>query len=301
MSHRVSVAKTLPAWGDRDEPRRTAAETRPGTATAVAVWWRLALAAFLVVGVGSWRALAADAGAQAPAAPPQSQKGGVVMTFDDRNFDGWLQALPLFDKYGVHATFFISGAIDGQALDAIRQLHGRGHAIGVHGVHHQRAVEYSQQHSADDYVRTEVLPQIEALKAAGITPTGFAYPNSRNNADTDRALLKVVRHLRTGAFQAPGERVSEKDALFVAAGTIAQRGCLCGKGIDGAPDKEDRTYEQLDGALARAARNNEIIVLYAHGIGTSGKGHHVAPEALEHVFRTAKELQLTFYSFDELP
>lgn len=235
------------------------------------------------------------------ATPYRPDQGGVVLTFDDRNFDNWLQAMPLFDQYGVSATFFISGAIDRQAIDAARQLKDHGQAIGCHGVHHLKAVEYSQQHSADDYVRNEILPQMDAWKTAGITPTAFAYPNSRNDAATDSALLKVFRHVRTGGAVAPGEQISGKDVFFVPADKIGGRGCLYGKGIDDAPNKEDRTYGQIDAALARAARNSEIIVLYAHNIASSGKGHHVSREALEHVFRKAKELKLNFYSFDQLP
>jgi len=233
--------------------------------------------------------------------PRRLDKGGVVLTFDDRNFDDWLRAMPLFTNYGVRATFFFSGPIDRQALDAARRLQSFGHAIGAHGVKHLGAVEYCQQHSPEDYLRNEIMPQVEQLKAAGITPTSFAYPMSRNNAGTDAALLKVFRHVRTGASIAPGEQISGKDIFFVSADKISGRGCLYAKGIDYAPTREDRTYEQLDAALARAARNNEIIVLYAHNIALSAKSHHVTPHALEHVFQKAKELKLPFYTFDQLP
>jgi peptidoglycan/xylan/chitin deacetylase (PgdA/CDA1 family) len=245
--------------------------------------------------------VAADAAAPVASAPYRLDKGGVVVTFDDRNFEGWIKAIPLFDKYGVKATFFISGAIDRQTLETIGQLQSHGHAIGAHSIKHLGAVEYCQDQSTEDYVRNEILPQVEALKAAGITPTAFAYPGSRNNAATDMALLKIFRHLRTGSGVAPGQQISGKGAFFVPADKIGEHGCLCGKGIDYAPTKEDRTYEQLDGALARAAKNHEIIVFYAHGLSPSGKGHHVTPEALEHIFQKAQELQLMFYTFDQLP
>ncbi len=259
------------------------------------------LVAFVAVGLGSHSAFAADATARVASLPYRPDKGGVVITFDDRTFDNWVKAMPLFDKYGVTATFFISGVIDRQAIDAARQLKSHGQAIGCHGVHHLKAVEYSQQRSADDYVRDEALPQVAAFEAAGITVTAFAYPNSRNDAATDRALLKIFRHVRTGGSVAPGEQISKKDTFFVPADKVGGCGCLYGKGIDDAPNKEDRTYEQLDAALARAAKNTEIIVLYAHNIASSGKGHHVAPAALEHVFRKATELELKFYTFDQLP
>ncbi len=236
-----------------------------------------------------------------PPAHPLPDKGGIILTFDDRNFSEWLAALPLFDQYGVKATFFISGHIDQPALDAALELKKHGHAIGCHSIHHLSAVKYSSQHSAEDYLQKEILPQLTAFKAAGIVPTSFAYPMSSNNTATDAVLLKIFRHVRTGAGITPGKRISGKNAFFIATDQIAAHGCLYGKGIDYAPDKEDRSYEQIDEALARATRKNEIIVLYAHRIATAGKGHHISPAALEHIFNTAKKLQLPFYTLDQLP
>ena len=46
--------------------------------------------------------------------------GIVFFTFDDRNFDGWLQAIPLFEKYNAHATFMVSGEIDQDTAQKIK-------------------------------------------------------------------------------------------------------------------------------------------------------------------------------------
>lgn len=243
--------------------------------------------------------------ADAPTAPSpfRPDKGGIALTFDDRNFQDWLSALPLFEKYGVKATFFISGKIDAQALAAARQLQSHGHAIGAHGVHHLKAVDYSRNQSVEEYVRNEIAPQLKALQATGIAPTSFAYPSSQNNEDTDQAILAggKLKHLRTGAGIKPGSQIAANDQFFFSADKIANQGSLIGKGIDYAPAMEDRTFEQLDAALERAAANNEILILYAHGITISKRGHHVTPSALERLFQKARELDLPFYTFDQLP
>jgi peptidoglycan-N-acetylglucosamine deacetylase len=228
-------------------------------------------------------------------------QGGVALTFDDRNFSDWVTTIPLFEKYGVKATFFISGAINSQALDAAKELQKHGHAIGAHGLHHKKAVDYSRERSVEEYVRAEIRPQLEVFETAGIKVTSFAYPNSQNDETTDRALLAKFRHLRTGRGLATGERISGKNDFYVPAGEMGAQGCLSGKGIDYAPSMDDRTFGQLDAALVRAAAKNEILVLYAHGIAVKKRGHHVTPEALEHIFRKARELKLPFYSFDQLP
>ncbi|MFY9253064.1 MAG: polysaccharide deacetylase family protein [Fuerstiella sp.] len=243
--------------------------------------------------------------ARADEVPPAiaPNRGGIVLTFDDRNFDDWVKAIPLFDEFGVKATFFISGKIDGPAVEAIRKLKDHGHAIGSHSVHHLKAVEYCQEKSPEEFLRHEIQPQLKEFEAADAMPTSFAYPMSRNDAVTDETLLKVFRHLRTGKNVADGERVCDVDAFFVAANSISQHGCLYAKGIDYAPTRADRTYEQIDAALTRAAKRNEIIVLYAHRICDTkpAGGHFVTPEALTRVFSKAQELNLPFCTFDQLP
>ncbi|KLU04778.1 cell surface protein [Rhodopirellula islandica] len=233
--------------------------------------------------------------------PAPLTEGGIVLTFDDRNFDGWMQALPLLDEFGAKATFFISGKIDAVAIDAIQKLQAYGHAIGSHSVNHLKAVEYFEENSAETFMRREITPQLSEFQAANVTAVSFAYPMSRNNAATDEALSKVFRHLRTGKSIAANERLCEQDAFFVPAAKIGDHGCLHGKGIDFAPTRPDRTYEQIDGAFDRAAKNNEIIVLYAHRIAESGNGNFITPEALTRILQSAQQRGLRFYTFNDLP
>ncbi len=233
--------------------------------------------------------------------PRTLEQGGVVLTFDDRNFDDWIKAIPLFEELEVKATFFISGEIDQQARDAIQQLARHGHAIGSHSIHHLKAVEFCQQRSTDEFLRFEIEPQLKSFQAIGVTPGAFAYPMSRNNAVTDELLLQVFRHVRTGKNIDAGQRICDIDAFFVPANEINKHGCLYAKGIDHAPTRPDRTYAQFDAAFMRAARNQEIIVLYAHRISEIGTRNFVTPAALRRIIGSAKALGLTFYTCDQLP
>jgi hypothetical protein len=204
--------------------------------------------------------------AEALPVPQTLTKGGVVLTFDDRNFGDWVSAIPLFNKFDAKATFFISGKIDVSAIDAIQQMKTHGHVIGSHSVHHLKAVEFCEERSTEEFVRLEIQPQMEEFKAAGVIPSSFAYPMSRNNSVTDEALLKEFRHLQTGKIIKASDKISEDDAFFVPATKMSEHGCLYAKGIDFAGERPNRTFEQIDAALLRVARNQEIIVLYAHHI-----------------------------------
>jgi len=229
------------------------------------------------------------------------EKGGIVLTFDDRNFDHWIAALPLFEKYGVHATFFISGKIDAKALETAQELVKHGHAIGAHSVNHVKATAYFKKHTPGEYVRGEILPQLEVFKTAGVPVSAFAYPMSDCNEATDEVLLNIFRHLRTGKGIDSEKRISDYDDFFTPVEKVADRGLLPGKGIDFAPNRPDRTFEQIDEALTRAAKNRELLTLYAHQIAVLGKANFITPTALEHLFQSAAKLGLPFYTFNQLP
>lgn len=237
-----------------------------------------------------------------PTLNTEKTKGGVCFTFDDRNFDNWIKTLPLFDKYNVRATFFICGNLNNQQLDKIRKLKSHGHAIGCHSIKHLRATEYTKEHGIDKYMEDEIYPLVEIFKKENIAVSSFAYPCSSRNKTTDEHLLKIFRHLRTGGFIKPGEQISDKDSFFIKTKDISKHGCFDGKGIDNNnPDRPDRTFEQITGALQRAAENDELIVLYAHNITNAGKGNWIDPIFLEKVIKKAQSLNLKFYSFDDLP
>ena len=66
--------------------------------------------------------------------PSDERKGVLVLSFDDRNFNDWVKAMPLFEKYGAHATFFVCGPIDGEAVRVMKRLSEAGHSVGLHGL-----------------------------------------------------------------------------------------------------------------------------------------------------------------------
>lgn len=58
-------------------------------------------------------------------------KGVLLLSFDDRNLADWEKAIALFGKYGAHATFFVTGKIEGDAVRILKKLRDHGHTIGL--------------------------------------------------------------------------------------------------------------------------------------------------------------------------
>ena len=109
-------------------------------------------------------------------AKAESGRGALCLTFDDRNFDAWERCIPLFGKYGAHATFFVCGEIDERAERCMKRLAAGGHSLGLHGLRHRKATEGVAALGEEGYLREEIQPQLAVCRAKGINVHSFAYP-----------------------------------------------------------------------------------------------------------------------------
>ena len=244
----------------------------------------------VVLAVLCAHALFADAG-----------KGALCLTFDDRNFQGWESALPTFRKYGAHATFFIYGAVDAGALSMMRKLKGDGHSLGFHGLRHAKADEAVARVGGEKYLADEVLPQVEAARAAGFEVRNWGYPNSRRSQATDLLLGRFFTRMRTGWYRkdVATERLRDQDPIFAPVGEAAARHLVYGAGI---PSTFDGWKDDVEGALERAAERNEVVFLYSHNIRRDGRKdpHDISAGQLEAILAKAHGLGLRILGFDEL-
>lgn len=116
----------------------------------------------------------------------------VVVTFDDGYSDNFINALPILEKYGISATFFVTTAYIGtnrvfpwdvrdrvsaplMTWDNLHNLVARGHAIGAHTRNHYRLSELDRPG-----LEAEILGSGEDIeKRLGISVDTFAYPFGR--------------------------------------------------------------------------------------------------------------------------
>ena len=77
-------------------------------------------------------------------------QGILLLSFDDRNFLGWENALPIFAQTDAHATFFVSGSIDAEAVATMRRLCAEGHSVGLHGLTHANADQAIAESSPEE-------------------------------------------------------------------------------------------------------------------------------------------------------
>src|SRR5689334_21041531 len=115
---------------------------------------------------------------------------GLALSFDDAYVQEWFNALPVFARYDVRATFYIC-YIRRLVLQQVNMIHGlarMGHEIGFHSDNHLNAVTTSDEIGIDGYMARDVLPGLGAMRDYGFSPRAFAYPYNKRNAATDAAL-----------------------------------------------------------------------------------------------------------------
>ena len=192
--------------------------------------------------------------------------GVLCLTFDDRNFGGWEQAIPLFKKYHATATFFFGGQIDAAALSCMKKLRENGHTIGLHGVNHKRATSVFAEAGAEFYIRTEINPQLDACREAGIPVRHWAYPENDRNDDTDQALSKLFKRFRAGGISTritPKIPLKARSEPFFPVDDIPRHPLMRGIGVGAYYDTEVEDF--LEG-IRRAASRNEVLILHAYAL-----------------------------------
>ena len=227
--------------------------------------------------------------------------GRLLLTFDDRNFDGWRKAMPLFRKYGAHATFFIHGDMDAAALSTFRMLKDQGHSLGLHGLRHRLVATSVAKMGAEKYVAEELLPQIRATRNAGLDIRNFGYPCSERNEQTDALLLKHFDRLRTGEFWklTRGGKIEEAKGLFIPADSLSGQKLFWGASIGSC---RPTVTGEVAKVVRRIAETGESALLYSHNIRTDGVHHDndIQVPELEFILSLARDLGVPVCGMDEI-
>ena len=217
----------------------------------------------------------------------KSARAGVVITFDDHSVEEWSHARPLFQKYGARATFFVDSfhTLNEAQVRLLSELQQDGHEIGVHSVDHVNARVYKAQYpdrTAEDYMKEQVLPAVEAMKMSGLVPASFSYPGGSGPEDYDAVLLRYFRMVRTNykweaTYPFDGRRV---------VGAI---------GID-----HQFEADKILAALEKARREGNALILFGHKIGAEPGHYWTTLDNLEIVLKYVHDHGMRFYRMGDL-
>lgn len=125
--------------------------------------------------------------------------GGLALSFDDTFVDAWVDLRPLFQQYHARVTFFVSryATLGDPHFAGLHLLAADGHDVEPHTVNHLHAPAYVDDHGIDAYLREELDPSIDVLRADGFEVNAFAYPFGARTGELDAAIAKRVPVIRS--------------------------------------------------------------------------------------------------------
>ena len=180
----------------------------------------------------------------------------VSFTFDDAATSAGLAGAEQLERMGGRGTYYVASVLVGRSeagypvmdRDALRELHRKGHEIGLHGHAHRAAGDFSAQGFRDDLQRNrEWLQAIDHR----IRPVNYAYPYGLVAFARKRQLHGLVASSRTTS---PGIVAGAFDPQFLRCVELAD---------------QRLTPERLAGYLDAAARSTGWLILCSHDIAAA--------------------------------
>lgn len=241
---------------------------------------------------------------------PFGSTGVLLLSFDDRNFADWERAIPLFAKYGAHATFFVSGEFTPDAIRTAKKLMAEGHSIGLHGQHHANVKEVVAKEGWKAYCAHELDTVKRQCDVAYIPVRNFAYPDGCRDETTDKLLLTRFDRLRGPLAQSvrpydpKGEKRAElkplvtDERVFFPVAELPKRRVLDRVLIGEAYNTD---IDDVVACIKRAAERKEVLALASHGIKHDAKGVDLKTEWLECILAAARDAGVAVLGYEETP
>jgi peptidoglycan/xylan/chitin deacetylase (PgdA/CDA1 family) len=224
---------------------------------------------------------------------PAPDGAGLLLSFDDHFFRNWRNNFDLFDRYGAKVTFFITGGLDTNintspgemsARDFCAEALRRGHGLGYHSRSHIDLTKVSRR-----TFDSETVAAVAAFSATGIPLGSFAYPFGFSEPWMRTALAPVF----------PVTRGYGTDIRIYNQETI-NNGYIISKAIDNTVYPNDSVFENVIRRMLLVTKfSGGIIPLTSHIIA-DGEEWGIKPKRLEFLLKTAGELRLRFYTFEEV-
>lgn len=198
---------------------------------------------------------------------PEGKRAAVSLTFDDARASQAKVGLPLLDRHGVKATFYVSPGGFQTHLPAWKQALANGHEIGNHSLRHPCTgnFAFAREKALEDYTLEQMERELKEANrviesALGVRPATFAYPCGQKFVGRGTQLRSYVP-LVAWMFSA-GRGWMDEAANDPAFCDPAQ---LLGMELDG-----------LDFAAAKklidtAVENGSWLVFAGHDIGEGGR------------------------------
>lgn len=197
---------------------------------------------------------------------PVGKKMALSLTFDDARLSQPDKGIPLLDKYGVKATFYLSPDNMKQRLAQWKKAVSDGHDIGNHSLFHPCTgnFEWSRDHALENYTLEDMSRELDSANRLindllGVRPVSFAYPCGQTFVGRGEGTRSYVP-LISEKFETGRGWLNEypNDPLFCDLSQLA--GCE----LDG------KSFEQIRILIESAKNKGQWLILAGHEMDDGG-------------------------------
>jgi len=197
---------------------------------------------------------------------PEGKKMALSLTFDDARLSQIDTGIPLLDKYGIKATFYISPGSLLKRVDKWKMAANNGHDIGNHSVYHPCSGNFvwSRDKALEDYSMQKMRNELDSAssfikESLGVNPVSFAYPCGQTFIGRGAGVQSYVP-LIASIFESGRGWLNEapNDPFFC---DLAQ---INGTELDG------KSFEQILKLIETAKANGHWLVLAGHEMNEEG-------------------------------
>ena len=197
---------------------------------------------------------------------PEGKKMGLSLTFDDARLTQVDKGIPLLDKYGVKATFYLSPDNMMQRLEAWKKAVTGGHDIGNHSLLHPCTGNFawSKDKALEDYTLQDMNRELDSAsnlikKMLGIHSVSFAFPCGQTfvgRGNITKSYIPVI----SAKFETGRGWLNEgpNDPAFC---DMSQ---LTGMELDG------KSFEQIKKLIEEVKSKGQWLVLAGHEMNEGG-------------------------------
>ena len=216
---------------------------------------------------------------------PDGKRVALSLSFDDGRASQVDVGIPLLDRYGVKATFFVHPSAVEKRLEGWKRAAASGHEIGNHSLSHPCTGNFTwsrsnalEEQSLEGMRRelTEANRQIEAL--LGKKPVSFAYPCGQTFVGRGREVKSYVP-LVAEYFQT-GRRWMDEGPNDPAFCDMAQ--------LMGVPS-DNLGFAEIRRRIESAAKDGFWLVLAGHDMNNNDKPQTTHTGMLEALCRYARD------------
>lgn len=222
--------------------------------------------------------------AQNPFRWPSGKRAALSFSFDDARQSQVDTGLPLLNRYGVKATFYVSPAAVPSRLEGWKKAAAAGHEIGNHSQSHPCTgnYEFSFGNALENYTLDRMAAELDGANASierllGVKAVGFGYPCGQKFVGRGTAVKSYVP-LVAGRFLT-GRGYRDEGANDPRICDLAQ---LTGMALDELDPKQAMEL------TAAAVKQGRWLILVSHEVGASAF-QTTTPAVLETLIKYAKD------------